>query len=335
MKRSLVISGTAIAVAASVALLPSAAIGHTDSLFSWSYTPVGSDEGGFSSVSKTDATLALLGEDTLEQFPQVTGTEVCNEVGIAVGQAGKDDIAFPIMRAIATWDHSTGAILSGPTELTIDGLAYVTDVRELDTLADCTVITLGELDGGDDWAILEVDPATGASEVLVELPLIEGEYTGLATNAAGVTYLFMTFANYAYARTIDLATGTLGDSVALNGLSDFFESSGFTQGVDFDATGNLWAVTGVNAEEQYHLVSFAAGADLGSAIPTDSGVLPYEGAGLLIFPPIPLTAEGAAAAAPEPVLAATGSEAPLGIAAAALSLLVAGGAVFLLRRRAA
>ena len=344
MKRSLVIGGVAVAAAASLALVPTAALGHTDGLFTWSYTPVGSDAGGFSSVSKTDAALALLGESTLEEFPDVTGAEVCDEVGYAVGFADKVDVVESTMRAIATWDHSTGAILTGPTELTIDGQAYITDVRELDTLADCSIITLAELDGGNDWAIIEVDAATGAAEVLAELPLIEGEYTGLATDASGVTYLFMTFAGYPYYRTVDLGAGTFGPASALDGLSDYFESSGFTQGVDFDATGGLWAVTGVDAEEQYHLISFAAGAELGTATPTDSGVLPYEGEGLLINAPIPLTAEGSAiqpvqpvpAPAPaQPQLAATGSELPAGIAAVALALLAAGGVMLVVRRRAA
>ena len=340
MKRSLVISGVAVAAAASLALVPSAAVGHTDGLFTWSFSPVESDFGGFSSVSKTDAALALLGEDTLEEFPQVSGAEVCNEVGYAVGYAPKVDVGESTMRAIATWDHSTGAILSGPTEITIDGQAYITEVRELDTLADCTVITLAELDGGDDWAIIQIDAATGAAEVLVELPLIEGEYTGLATDAAGVTYLFMTFAGNPYYRSVDLGTGTFGPAAALAGLSDYFESSGFTQGVDFDAAGGLWAVTGVNAEEQYHLVSFAAGADLGTATPTDSGVLPYSGDGLLVYAPIPLTAETSAVQPVQPLpagpqLAATGSELPVGIAAAALALIAAGGVALLARRRAA
>ncbi|MDH6181950.1 hypothetical protein M2152_002132 [Microbacteriaceae bacterium SG_E_30_P1] len=338
MKRSLVVTGTAVAAAASLALLPSAAIGHTDGLFSWSYSPVGSDFGGFSSVSKTDAALALLGEDTLEQFPYVTGSEVCNEVGYAVGFADYEDVEGDYS-AIATWDHTTGAILSGPVELTIDGQAYITDLVELDTLADCTVITLAELDGGDDWAIIEVDPATGASTVLLELPDLEsGGYTGLATNAAGVTHLFFELEGYPNYTAVDFEGGTIGLPIPLEGLIDYFESSGFTEGVDFDAAGGLWIVAGVNAEEEYHLVTFAAGADLGTATPTDIGTLPYYGDGLRINSPIPLTAEGATVAPvtpAKPQLAATGSELPFGIAAGAIALLLAGGTALVLRRRAA
>lgn len=339
MKRSLVIAGTAVAAAASLVLLPAAATAHTDHLFTWSYSPEGSDAGGFSTVSKTDAALALLGADTLPIIDEVSGMEVCNEIGYAVGwQDLGSEVEIP---TVVTWDHSTGAILSGPEQLDLvtDEQAIVDDVLELDTLGDCTVISIAEIDDGEPGtfpSIVEIDPATGDTTVLVELPLIEGEYTGLATDAAGVTHLFMTFAGYPYTRTIDLETGTLGDSTALAGLSEYFESSGFTEGVDFDAAGGLWLVTGVNAEEEYHLVSYAAGADLGSGTPTDIGILPYYGDGLQINSPIPLTADAAPVAPIEPAkpqLAATGSELPVGFGAAALALLLAGGTVLVLRRR--
>ncbi|MDH6181951.1 hypothetical protein M2152_002133 [Microbacteriaceae bacterium SG_E_30_P1] len=347
MKRSIVIAGTAVAAAASLALLPAAATAHTDHLFTWSYSPVGSDAGGFSTASKTDAALALLGENTLPIIDEVSGMEVCDEVGYAVGFVEENsEVDFP---AVATWDHSTGAILSGPVllDLQTEVMSYVDDVVELDTLADCTVISIVHVYGGDEpgasfWGIAEIDPATGDTTVVLELPDYEvvewSEFTGLATNAAGATHIFFDLDGLPYYAAVDFEAGTLSDPVALQGLSDYFESSGFTQGVDFDAAGGLWLVTGVNAEEEYHLVSYAAGADLGTAIVTDIGILPYYGDGLQISSPIPLTAEGAAVAPvtpAKPQLAATGSELPFGIAAGAIALLLAGGTALVLRRRAA
>lgn len=333
-----VLAGTAVAVAASLALIPSAALGHTDSLFTWAYV-VGEDiNGGFATTSKTDASLAPVGASTIDVADEIHGMEICNEVGYAVNSPLEDD------PGILTWDHVTGAILSGPVELDLqtEEMAFIEYTVELDTLADCTVIALIYFYGGDDpgdsyWAIAQIDPVSGDTTVVMELPapLADFEYSGLAT-FAGTTYVFLDIDDLPYVSTVDLTAQTITEPVQLAGLSDFFESEGFTAGVDFDATGVLWLATGVDAEEEYHLVSFAAGADLGTAAPTDLGILPYLGDDpYLINAPIPLTADGAAAAAPEPVLAATGSEAPFGIAAGALALLVAGGAVLLLRRRAA
>lgn len=340
MKHSrIVLAATAVAAAGALALVPSAAVGHTDSLFTWAYTVGDPFDGGFATTSKTDASLTPLGESTIDVAQEIHGMEVCNEVGYAVNSPEEDD------PAILTWDHTTGAILSGPVELDLqtEEMAAIEYTVELDTLADCTVIALIYYYGGDDpgdsyWAIAHIDPATGDTTVMVELPELDGEsdeYTGLAT-FAGTTYVLLDIDSLPYVATADLVAQTMTEPAQLSGLSDFFESSGFTAGVDFDASGVLWLATGVNAEEQYHLVSFASGADYATAAPTDSGVLPYFGdLPYLINAPIPLTAEGGAAAAPEPVLAATGSEAPLGIAAGALALLVAGGAVLVLRRRAA
>lgn len=331
MRRSRVLTTGAIAAAAAALVLtPVAASGHTDNLYTWAFDP-GEEIGGFATTSKTDASLALLPVETASTTDQVRGEDICNEVGYAV--AG----SFENERTVLTWDHTTGAVLTGPVAITIDSGELVQDVQELDTLADCTVITIIEyVSDGSGVAIAKVDPATGVATILVELPVFETEeYTGLATSPDGKTYVFVTVGGYANVALVDFAAGDIGVPVLLNGLSTYFESSGFIYGVDFDAAGTLWAITGVDQEEAYHLVSFAAGSSLPSETPTDIGTYDYVDPPF-VDSPIPLNTEGVVFVAPEePALAATGSEAPFGIAAGALALLLAGGAVLLLRRRAA
>ena len=339
MRRSRVLTTGAIAAAAAALVLtPVAASGHTDNLYTWAFDP-GEEIGGFATTSKTDASLALLPVETASTTDQVRGEDICNEVGYAV--AG----SFENERTVLTWDHTTGAVLTGPVAITIDSGELVQDVQELDTLADCTVITIIEyVSDGSGVAIAKVDPATGVATILVELPVFETEeYTGLATSPDGKTYVFVTVGGYPNVALVDFATSSIGVPVLLNGLSTYFDSSGFTYGVDFDAAGGLWAITGVNAEEVYHLVSFAAGASLPSATPTDIGPYSFD-TPPFVNAPIPLATEGLAFQPVEPVapvepakpaLAATGSDAPFGIAAGALALLLAGAATLVLRRRSA
>jgi len=330
MRRSRILfTGAAAAAAAALILTPVAATGHTDNLYTWAFDP---DEeiGGFATTSKTDASLALLPVEAASAIDQAVGMEICNEVGYAVTSPFDDGFA-----GIVTWDHTTGAILTGPVEIFV-GNEPVYSAAELDTLADCTVISIVNYDSETGSAIAKIDPTTGAATVLVELPDYEDtDYTGLATTPDGTTYIFVTVDGYPNVALVDFATSSIGIPVLLNGLSTYFDSSGFTYGVDYDAAGGLWVITGVNQLEEYHLVSFAAGASLGSATPTDIGAYSYV-TPPYVDAPIPLTAEGAAVVAPaEPALAATGSEAPFGIAAGALALLVAGAAALVLRRRSA
>ena len=329
MRRSrILVTGTAAATALALVLVPAAASGHTDNLYTWAFMPE-EDVSGFATTSKTDASLALLPTNTDSTVEQATGTEICNEVGYAVTSAFESD------PQILTWDHTTGAVLTGPVDINLPG-EILWDASELDTLPDCTVITILEYDAEDGIAIAKVDPVTGEATILVDLPVFETEwYTGLATSPDGKTYVFVTVGGYANVALVDFAAGDIGVPVLLNGLSTYFESSGFIYGVDFDAAGTLWAITGVDQEEAYHLVSFAAGSSLPSETPTDIGTYDYVDPPF-VDSPIPLNTEGVVFVAPEePALAATGSEAPFGIAAGALALLLAGGAVLLLRRRAA
>jgi len=329
----ILVTGAVAAAATALLLAPAAATAHTDNLYTWADDGLGDGEsvGGFATTSKTDASLAFLSAGTTEAIDQATGVEICDEVGYAVSRTS-DEYA-----GILTWDHTTGAILSGPVDIYV-GNEPVYDAVELDTLADCTVISIVDFDSETGTAIAKIDPLTGEATALVDLPYFETEnYTGLATAPDGSTYIFVTVDGYPNVALVDFSTSSIGVPVLLNGLSTYFDSSGFTYGVDFDAAGGLWAITGVNQLEEYHLVSFAAGASLPSATPTDIGPYSYV-IPPFVDAPIPLSTEGLAetpVAPIEPALAATGSEAPLGIAAGALALLVAGGAVLTLRRRTA
>lgn len=327
----LAFAGVAVAAAAGLVLVPTAASGHTDNLFTW----VDTDEGaGFGTTSKTDAALTALGGDAGLEIDPATGIEICNEVGYAVGSL-LDGSGTP---AVVTWDHNTGALLSEPVELTIaDG--DVDGVVELDALADCTILAIAFLDGElPEAALVSVDTLTGELTIVADLSSSPNPPSGVATNAAGTTFVFAgDFGDDGVFTTVDVTTGALGTWNELGGLIDFFEGGGPLFGVDFDATGTMWLITGADSLEEYHLVSFAPGADLATAQPTDVGTYPFTDE-LVASPPFPLAAEGHAAVpapAPAPQLAATGTELPAGIVVGAGILLLAGAALLTARRRAA
>lgn len=334
MRHRLVLGLAAVGAAAGLALVPAAATAAGTTLYTWAYNPVGSDIGGFATTSTTDAALALLGADTLADM-LASGTEACAGVGYAVGEVDGGDLDdIPV---VATFDLVTGAITSGPTALTIaDGT--VTEALEADTLADCTLLTIafveGDYTGG---AVVSVNPATGVAEIVAELPTIGGvDYTGLATDSSGVTYLFGNVGDEPWVTVLDLVTGTFPEPSLMSGLIDYYSSNGFTMGVDFDAADGLWIANGVNAEEEYHLSSFATGADLVVDEPVDIGILPYYDtpSELRISSPIPLAA--GSPVAPSPQLAATGSTMPIAaIALGGLLALAGAGALILGRRRTA
>ena len=329
MKRRLSVALAAGAAALALAATPAAAIAAGTTLYTWAYNPVGSDFGGFATTSTTDATLTLLGADTLEVMTAY-GTEVCNGTGYAVGEIDGGD--GPDTPVVATFDLATGAITSGPTALTIAG-GTVAEVWEADTLADCTLLTIADLEGDySGAAVVAVNPATGATEIVAELPDIEeADYTGLATNSTGVTVLFGDVTDQPWFTTLDLGTGTFPEPSFMEGLMDYYESYGFTLGVDFDASDGLWIVSGVNAEEEYHLNSFGPGADLALDEPVDIGVLPYYSTPneLQILEPIPL----AAASAATPQLAATGAGVPIAALALGGMLALAGAVALVAARR--
>ena len=334
MKRSLVLAGTAVAAAASLALLPAAATAHTDNLFSWGHTSEGEAQpSAFLSVGKSDATLTALA-DTSSTTDFITGTEICDDKAYALDSAAN---------SIITWDHTTGAVIS-TVPITAD--FEVGELVELDSLADCTLLTIGYVGEGLQ-AAFSVDPTTGALALVAELDNLEiGEYTGIATSPGGVTFVFSTFDDNPSAATLDLSDGSQSDLFPLAGLIAVTGGSeGFTAGIDFDAAGGLWFIHGIDDIEELYLATYASGADLSTAEPVEIGIVPYyvtdPGYPFVGFP-APLAADGVSVPVPvapvvpaQPQLAATGSELPIGIVAIALSLLVAGGAALVLRRRTA
>lgn len=343
MARKQTILGMATAVAlAGVVAVPAAANAADGDLYTWVHNPTGSDQAGFATISSADAALTFLGTNLLSENPELraaVGAEVCDGVGYAVAEDGLDgstSYAF-------TWDPTTGALLSEPVELFYaDG--EVAGAIEADTLADCTFLSLVYLwvEGYPYWTISEVDPTTGEVTPLVWIDWTPelGQVTGIATDPSGTTYLFGTTTSSPYdslVATADLSTGDLGVLEVMEGLRTEFGDT-FTHGIDFDANGVLWTFVGVYAVEQYHLASFAAGADLVTAVPTDHGPVVDHGEGdfFRVTYPAPLAAEGTVVppAPPAPQLANTGAELPVGVLFAA-GILLALGAAAVIRRRMA
>ena len=329
----LAFAGVAVAAAAGLVLVPSAATGHTDNLFTW----VGTDDGsGFGTTSKTDAALTALSVEAGLELEVASGVEVCNEVGYAVG-GRLDGSGTP---AIVTWDHSTGALLSEPVDLWIEG-GDVDGVVELDTLADCSILTIAFLEGEvPEAALVSVDLATGELAIVADLTSSPQLPSGVATNAAGTTFVFAgDYGVNGVFTTVDVTTGALGAPwTELGGLIEFFEGGGPLFGVDFDASDTMWLIIGADSEETHYLVSFAAGADLATAQPTEIGSYAFEGEDVIASTPFPLAAEGhtpVPAPGSEPQLAATGAELPAGIVLGAGILLLTGAALLIARRRTA
>lgn len=323
---------------------PSAAFAHTDSLYTWAYDQDAGDDGKFVTVSKTDAQLQAV--SSTGELVNVVGMEICDEVGYAVGNFEDGIIVFE-------WNHSTGYPVGGPVELVADVTAWdgadsveIENLVDLDTTADCTLLSIVGFSVQNDQetmsfvAVSSIDPETGLVTPLVEIPVDDPEDMSLATDPlTATTYLFLEFDGSPAFTPLDLDAGTYGEPETLGGVIDFFDSGGFPQGADFDATGTLWIIVGVNALESYRLVSLAApSANLGTTSPDDIGSLPYSGEPrLLVDPFIPLTVDPAGVVPdpdpdPEPVLPATGPT-DTGIVYLGAALLLAGALVALSRRR--
>lgn len=325
--------GAASLAALGLALAPLSAMAADGDLFSWGYTPGTPDAGGFAAVSPTDASLTLLGTDTIDTLRAPTGVEVCDGTGYAFGTALGDAV-------VLTFDPATGATLSAPTALTIPG-GTVDSTIDADTLADCTLLTVGYVTGEDDLRqtgnyVLRVDASTGTTEPLAFL----GDFytTGIATSPSGTTSVFTFVPASPAAAVVDLQTATLGSPVILGGFAPLYDDSmGESMGVDFDSAGVLWAAVTVTDSEDPRLASFAAG-DLATAAGTDHGPLLDSGTGVvLVDSPVPLavgaTFPGAAGPGSSPQLAATGTGAPLGLYVGAALLVAAGAAVVVTTRR--
>lgn len=321
----LALATAALAAAGALVLTPTAATGHTDFLYSWGLTGSGdAAPSAFLTVSKSDAALAPLA-DLPDSVGLVTGTEICADAAFAIdGDAGD----------VITWNHSTGALISS-VPIVASGYEEFT---ELDALEDCTLLTLAVAEEDDSWVILSVDPVTGATTLEFNL-FASGQlnfyYTGIATSPNGTTYVFGDANGSPFWSTVDFQTDTQEVPIELTGLVEVTGgSTGFTAGIDFDAAGGLWFIHGVNDTETLYLATYAAGADLSVAEPTQIGITPYgPPAAPFVDFPTPLAVDHAAA--PQPQLAATGTELPAGVVLAAGILLLAGAAIVLARRRPA
>lgn len=325
--------GAVSLAALGLAVIPLSATAADGDLFSWGYTPGTPDVGGFAAVSPTDASLTLLGTDTIDTLRAPSGVEVCGGTGYAFGTVLGDAV-------VLTFDPANGATLSPPIALTIPG-GIIEGTIDADTLADCTLLTVAQVSGVDDGRqtglyVVSVDAATGQTEPLAFL----GDFytTGIATAPSGTTYVFTFVPASPAAAVVDLHTGTLASPVILGGFAPLYDDSmGESMGVDFDSAGVLWAAVAVTDSEQVRLASFAAG-DLATAAGTDHGALVDSGTGVvLVENPVPLATEAtfpdAVGPGPGTQLAATGAGAPAGVGAAAALLLAAGGAALAVRRR--
>ncbi|MGX5680974.1 hypothetical protein [Schumannella luteola] len=316
----LTVVGTVLVAGALVAL-PSAASGHTDSLFTWGYTT--GESSAFLTMSKADAALAPLAvlPDSVEH---VSGVEVCGESAYAL-----DDGSGTLL----TWDHATGELLSSvPIS---DGYESFGD---LDTLADCTILTTAWGESENSWVLLSLDAATG--EATLEIALVqvtdpEGYYTGVATSPDGKTYTFGVADGGPFSSEVNVGTGIQEVPLYMAGLWGAADNGEmFTSGIDYDASGALWFVQGIDAEETLYLTVFAPGADINDSAGTRVGVIPYGApAPFVDLRSTPLAADGAPA--PSPQLAATGAETPAGALLAAVILALVGLLLVLRHRRTA
>jgi hypothetical protein len=319
--------GAAALSAAALAFVPISASSHTDNLYTWAYADEESEFGSFATTSKVDAALTLL--PATVDVSLVTGTEICDDQGYAVSHDGE-------MRLLL-WDHTTGA-LTGGTQLSMDpgdDETVLNAVQELDTLADCTLLTLAFYGNNTDSAfvaISSIDPVSGLVTPVV--PLTNFDRGGLATDAAGTTYVFATDNVDTQVAVVNLEAGTVGPLTAMDGISARFQSTNFTWAADFDSAGALWLVTGIDSQQEYYLLSFPVGSDYASTQPAPSGILPYENAAPLVDEPITLAADHGPAIIPAaPTLPDTGSEFPMGLALTALLVLGAGAVLTVTGRR--
>ena len=99
-----------------------------------------------------------------------TGIEIVGETGYASYAANNDTAPF----AIATWDHTTGALISSvPVVLDVPG--DVLNLQGLDSLPDGTLLAYvwADIQHGEFWEteywVASIDPGTGMATLLVEI----------------------------------------------------------------------------------------------------------------------------------------------------------------------
>lgn len=320
----------------SLVAAPLAAAAHTGNLYTWAYSE-DSNFFGITKISTADASLTQLAPAPVVQY--VTGADICNEAAFGVVDSN-EETEIP---GVLTWNHDTG-VLGTQHDLTanIADFPDSTDVDALeafaaDSLSGCSAIAYVryEVTDGENTTfpifVSYVDVATGLTTPITELPeLSEGssiEWEGIATDpVTGVTYLFAAFLGTTHFAVLDVTTGAVSGMQSMDGLWAFFdESNQFPVEADFQPDGKLWMLIGVNELEEFHLVSFAAGASLAAASPTDVGDLDagdgatfFEGDNVLTYDP--------------EALANTGGGVPLGLLLPGAVLFLGGLALVAVRR---
>ena len=296
----------------------STAAGEPDGLYSASN---GDGVGGFVQLDKTDATATTLGSPV--EGVALTSVEVVNGLGYAIGEVLETGTF-----AFWTWDIATGAVLSSVPISSPAGV--IEGMWALDTTPDglfltYAVFTYPEVD--DPW-ISSIDPATGSLTPLVNTYSVDDGrlFEGIATNPVnGVTYALADYNDGIPAYSpVDLAAGTVGDSISFPEIYDNLGFGYFSEG-DFDATGVLWftysgepgSVARTNGPAEVGVDA----TELGTPDILSKAITVGQTA---VFPVVP--------AAPQ--LAATGFPvAPF--AGGAAALLIAGLGLMVVRRRAA
>lgn len=256
-----------------------------------------------------------------------TGIEIVGETGYASYAANNDTAPF----AIATWDHTTGALISSvPVVLDVPG--DVLNLQGLDSLPDGTLLAYvwADIQHGEFWEteywVASIDPGTGMATLLVEITdLATGNlYTdSLATDpTTGATFGFIDYDDGSpWVIRLNLEAGTYSGPVLLSGLVDEL-GAGYVVGADFDTAGTLWFYYNV-IEGPRTLVSASGDISAATEPLTVAEVTQNADMQNLAYDPY------------VPQLASTGFPA-LAVAAAAAALLGAGAiAMFSRRRRAA
>jgi hypothetical protein len=216
--------GAALTGALAVGItLPAAA--HTGAFFTIDFVP---DDNFFSTISPVDASTAPFGEPV--PF-SARGIEIFNESAHALyGTEGG-----PVL---TTWDHSTGVVGSGVAIQQPEGY-FMDGMSGLDTTPDGRILSIAALwipEDTDGAFIVEIDPATGELDLLVDLSGTDFYPSSLATDPlTGITYVF---SGTQYLE-VNIETGAYGELVDLLGV---VEDLGFgsVDGVDFDSAGTLW-----------------------------------------------------------------------------------------------
>lgn len=198
---------------------------HTGAFFTVDFVP---DDDFFATISPLDALTAPFGEPV--PFT-ARGIEIFSESAYALyGTEGG-----PVL---ATWDHSAGTVgsevaIQQPEDYLMDGMSG------LDTTPDGRILSIAALwipEVLDGAFIVEIDPATGALDLLVDLSGTDFYPSSIATDpTTGATYVF---SGTQYLE-VDIQTGAYGELVDLLGV---VEDLGFgsVEGADFDTAGTLW-----------------------------------------------------------------------------------------------